>query len=408
MSTYYVFLGSDGSGHAGTVGDPFSSTDFNTHINSSTPQDGDVYKMKGQDATYLGIGTVNIVPGGSNKTISLEPWDPIAFGPWRIQLPNSDDLFIGSVTNNIGVNIKGGIIAGDGGLIDVEINNVPQCNSMVFTGFDDLEFRNDSSTSSIDMTFNGCGIYPGSLYFGTSSESSKENVDIVFNDCITNFSYVAINTDPDTTATATLNNCATNLSQADWSNGGGAGLEWNFIDGTNNQYSWSAVSSPSWDATQTAWNANTLSTGITTPPQPGTPPYTGYDIGLFGNSRDGIGACNFPGLITLSRTPERDSVDVTLGANIDYITENLTSGDGYLDQTAEIGKIVVYYEHEDGRQSKRTTLYREDDFKAPINWSPIARDGTWTQNKLRIIGRERAENSYYDGTDYTGSYLIFS
>lgn len=57
----------------------------------------------------------------------------------------------------------------------------------------------------------------------------------------------------------------------------------------NNQFGWTAPTFPVWNAPKESWYKNLLTTGIDTPPQPGTPPYTNYPTDAWGNARTSIG-----------------------------------------------------------------------------------------------------------------------
>jgi hypothetical protein len=59
------------------------------------------------------------------------------------------------------------------------------------------------------------------------------------------------------------------------------------------QYGWTAPTWPNWYDDEDYWSSEVLGIDITVPPNPGTPPYYGYDTGLFGEPRLGIGAFYF-------------------------------------------------------------------------------------------------------------------
>jgi len=63
--------------------------------------------------------------------------------------------------------------------------------------------------------------------------------------------------------------------------------------GANNQNNWTPPVWPAWDAPESSWRATNLHAGINTPPQPGTPPYTGYATDAWGNERIEIGGFSF-------------------------------------------------------------------------------------------------------------------
>lgn len=59
------------------------------------------------------------------------------------------------------------------------------------------------------------------------------------------------------------------------------------------QYGWIAPLWPNWYDSQNYWSSEVLGTGISIPPNPGILPYYGYDTGLYGEDRLGIGSFYF-------------------------------------------------------------------------------------------------------------------
>lgn len=79
--------------------------------------------------------------------------------------------------------------------------------------------------------------------------------------------------------------------------------------------------------------------------------------------------------------------------------------DTYFDQTAEIGKVYVYYDHEDGRQQKKLIHERDDNFSVQVKWSIFARDGTWEKNRIKAFDRDGATNELLRADIGTGEDL---
>ena len=79
--------------------------------------------------------------------------------------------------------------------------------------------------------------------------------------------------------------------------------------------------------------------------------------------------------------------------------------DTYFDETAEIGKVYVYYDHQDGRQQKRLIHERDNSFSVQVKWSTFARDGTWEKTKVRAYDRDGATNELLRATIGSGEDL---
>lgn len=103
-----------------------------------------------------------------------------------------------------------------------------------------------------------------------------------------------------------------------------------------------------------------------------------------------------------------DSTSVTDGTPVNsYLSLSELVGmiqyigtDSYFDSENKIGKTVVYYNHESGREQKR--LYFDQDHTSSVAWSSLARDGTWQKTMIKVYDREGAisiiPRSYIDST----------
>jgi len=69
-------------------------------------------------------------------------------------------------------------------------------------------------------------------------------------------------------------------------------------------------------------------------------------------------------------------------------------GDTYLDSTAELGYVYVYYEHTGGRQQKRI-VHDPTNHEGLVQWSSFARDGTWEKNRIKVLDKDGAYNILY-------------
>ena len=69
--------------------------------------------------------------------------------------------------------------------------------------------------------------------------------------------------------------------------------------------------------------------------------------------------------------------------------QTVTGGDTYFDTTSELGKVYVYYTHEDGRQMKKI-IHNGPAFTGTTSWSAIARDGTWQKTRIKAFDADGA------------------
>lgn len=84
------------------------------------------------------------------------------------------------------------------------------------------------------------------------------------------------------------------------------------------------------------------------------------------------------------------------------------STDTYFDSTSEIGKVIVFYTHEDGRQLKRILHIRDDstNITGQTLWSAYARDGTWQKTKIKSYDRDGAYHELDRSAIGTGEDII--
>lgn len=243
MATYYLDLDITGSG-TGTTSDPFTSDQFLSNLSDGTLSNGDSIYIKGSHD--FGSETVTLA-----ATCTYDRWDTRfdngIDAPWRIKA-NVINLQYADT-------LKNGILyqAGSNGSIEGELINcyIITDGSLYWGGDNDVK----------GCLVNASG---GSLLEGFSSYVSVIDT-IIVGSISSPSNYI---------------NCAF----TDSSSGG---------SDTDCQFNWSAPSMPAWDADQSSFQADILSAGITTPPQPGNSPYSGYETGLWGESRTGIGAMSF-------------------------------------------------------------------------------------------------------------------
>ena len=87
------------------------------------------------------------------------------------------------------------------------------------------------------------------------------------------------------------------------------------------------------------------------------------------------------------------SVDSTAVSNINSaklvaVIQAATGGDPYFDTTSELGRVDVYYTHQDGRQRK--ILHHLGGLTGTISWSDDARDGTWEKTQVKAFDKDGA------------------
>lgn len=226
----------------------------------------------------------------------LVAWDMETYGPWRMLFDGSDSNSGAEIINLLA---KDGIIAtkplesGEDGLRLVyhpDAAYPTTCSNMVFlTGY----WLNVFNTGTIN--FKGCNFIArdeASTNYGIdiSNSSATQN----YRDTVFSTSYGLNNGDSDYFFT---DHCAMKFTSSP------------FGTNTDAQTNLIAPTWPAWDAPKEDWNLNTLLSAVTTPPQPGVPPYTGYATDLWGNARIGIGT-GFSGTVpTTSTTLPPDPLD---------------------------------------------------------------------------------------------------
>lgn len=264
MAEFYVNIDNSytGTGHAGTENDPYSLSDFQVSlaINNNT------YYIKGtrsgENNSILAQGFDNILKG----------WDVQTNGPWRYEDTGSLNIGGGGEVHN--AIMKAGVILG----FTCDIYNC-------------LIICPDIQQSGSDtFTVKGCSFY-GSFQDGSIFSP------VIFTDCIIEDHFF----DPKAgQAALVFNNCVFGDTQI-------AGYTYN-----NCQFSWSVVSAPVWDSDKLNFRDSVLTEGVLSPPQPGagSPDYLGYETGLWGESRTGIGASYFE---VISYTVSYNSNEATGG-----------------------------------------------------------------------------------------------
>jgi len=85
-----------------------------------------------------------------------------------------------------------------------------------------------------------------------------------------------------------------------------------------------------------------------------------------------------------------DDEPVTSIANLTEILAAIQhkGADPYFTSIQDIGRVVIYFTHQDGRQKKR---FVHDPQNVSVSWTTVARDGVWYKNRIRVFTPELAE-----------------
>lgn len=270
MATYYANISTPGSGGDGSIGNPWAADAFKIQINNQLAA-GSIVKVSGScnwpvntTVSVQGIGRTAItIENATGTSWSMSMWIMNIYG------------------NSI---IKNGII------------NIKDTNGMI-NALDPVTFYDtfinctgvgSYLVTSSSMIFKGCTVI---------SELVNNNLwDVTATDTVFD---VTTFTTPFTNRLIT-NNCVFSGTLP-------LGTH------TNVQSGWVPPYWPAWNSPRSAFRSNILGVGISTPPQPGNPPYVNYEAGLWDSERLGIGAFDF------------EDIPGAYYANIDLVG---TGGDG--------------------------------------------------------------------------------
>ena len=261
----YIDLSLGTTGHAGTIGDPWSYYDYRS-ARTITPN-GTLMYVK---------GSIHITTNISGQTLgNWFIWDKWpGEDPWRL---NWDYLHVGKGSGDpvfTGLIMKNGIFYSDHARLTIGIQAGADpgvagqsFSNMLINSFDLLRIY-----LARDVSFKGCSIKSADQT--TIQGAFGYDVEYPWYDCTFDSpSFVFVDTD---SSKFTTNNFAFTVGS---------------LPGVHDdvQYSWAGSTWPAWDADSSAFSSAILTAGVTTPPQPGTPPYTGYETDMWGNTRTGIG-----------------------------------------------------------------------------------------------------------------------
>jgi len=248
----YVNHSSVGTGHIGSLADPYSFADF---ITALSEPDIDFYMWGTVDADM----SVTL-PANHNYRSYL----PSINGPWRIKTTGL--TIYGNAESK---ELSGGVISVDGFAYIYSRT----CINMAILATNQMYLLGGHLNCFGSLLHSISDI----LYGDSSNETYNHTDCILIAKSMQNY-YSA----PEA---ANFTNCAFNLIE---------GSDGDTIRVSNRtltacQVGWSTYTIPAWDAAQDDWNTENIYTGLLEPPQPGNPPYTGYETDLWGNSRTGIG-----------------------------------------------------------------------------------------------------------------------
>jgi hypothetical protein len=257
MATYYADLNASTGDDLGTEANPWWADTLLTNARN-TLNEGDIIKVKGshdyglQNFDLYGIGYTDLI---------LENWES---EPWRISCSQFG-------TNSTSI-IKNGIL---NTISYCSIKNAYDCYIKVAGT---LSFPISSlGTSNIK----GCTLISTSINVGSECEPGLLDLfDSIIDSPTINYP-----------SAMESSNCCWTIATIP------GGVH------TDAQTGWTPPSWPAWNAARGAFSASIIAVGINTPPQPGNPPYTDYETGLWGVTRTGIGAMDdFPAIPTTTTT----------------------------------------------------------------------------------------------------------
>lgn len=127
--TFYVDLSLGTTGYSGHYGDAPLGFDELKPFLEGFAEDGDTFKLKGEK-TITGA-SYSLATAGTGSTISMVAWDKKRYGPWRINVSGSYDIYLGASNKNI--NVEGAVLyAGDD--INFRGDNTSILNTVVNAG----------------------------------------------------------------------------------------------------------------------------------------------------------------------------------------------------------------------------------------------------------------------------------
>lgn len=265
MATYYVDLAL-GSNPGYLVNDPMNPMGWTQFVALSNTSNT-FYTKNSRDSS-----ATNLV-----LSCNIYAWD--ASNPWRINV-NSISFSFSSTVPRI---LKDGIIR----CVDFTTASSPlvlQLYDMVLIATSQVFFNR--YLSWIRVSIKGSTLIT-SLFriHAYDGHSTTTQFGLELQDSIISLSTMSVIQEPGYTMNVKLQNSAVTTAFT-------LPSYCNIIINSGFQTNWVAPSWPAWNAEKASW-VSSIATGLNTPPQPGTIPYTDYENGLWGSLRQGIGAFYF-------------------------------------------------------------------------------------------------------------------
>jgi len=375
----YIDLDDLTTGHAGTIGDPYSYEDYLTY--RTTMASGIQFYVKGS------LSTSNATNPDLGALAKHAFWDKWGDDPWRLELtdPTLKRMYNYFLSNGIIYRTAGTFAVGCSSLLSGNLVNL-----IVNTGSFSIEIGGGANTP-----YKGCS-FKSSVNSSVVETPVAEDCTFDIPDFIELKGY-----------TLTSDHCS-------FIGASPAGTH------TNAQFNWPAgVSWPVFDAYQTLFASDLLGATLAAPAQPGIPPYAGYETDMWGSTRTGISGFSFgvPSVNFFSEDSAVDGASVTSYINKAALVNKIqsVSSDTYFDSTDELGKVYIYYTHEDLRQIKRIQHNIDGtNLSGNVTWYPGARDGLWLKTRVKtkdqngaVVELDRSDiGTEEDATHSAGSIYL--
>jgi hypothetical protein len=324
----YADLDLPGEGGDGSDGDPWCHDTFKTkayhHLNA-----GSTIRVRGQ-GEYLSTSfqLASILIAGVEGKVNLESWGTSAF---RIYAQNG--MYFHGDSNR-------GILQSPSSIPFYESNLID-----TYAKSGDLISFGDSNIAK------GCTFITPTLSGG--SHAALDAKDTIFS-----YTYYI------TIATFTTDKCLFKSAVP-------AGTH------TDYQDNWIPPAWPDWNDSQSSFSSNILS-GVNTPPEPGYEPYTGYEYGLFGEPRTGIGALYFEPAVGMYI----DLKDYSTGVPDEWLWEILNRDTALYEPIGTTSEILNHFFN---LLDTRYALHTEDQYQWELRLTVANEGGSDARTRTFII-----------------------
>jgi hypothetical protein len=335
-TTYYCNSSALVGGHQGTQNDPWDMVDLFSYSNPATNGDTillDVTADLPADYTYfIWINNSHVFCNNSGNIININKWHS---DPWRIRIYGN---FPSSNPINLTAAMSNGILNIHDNQNQFIVINSPAIN---------MNFINSDTTLSsvyfiITKPCSGCNFITGmtaNKYISINVSTPTSITDSVFSTPLLEAS----------SGNVTLNNCAS-TSPTPLSG----------ITSNHCQYNLPTPAWPLWNANKSLWSSVSLANQITSPTEPGNPPYVGYSTDPWGNNRTGIGAFYMPiSIETFDLSSYLDVVDFSISSVLPPVL------------SADYTKVTLTYTGNATPTNTGVNLTTYQYSLDGINWSPM-------------------------------------